>query len=77
MLPNLHERASDIAMELVSIATNPAYEDLREDMVTRVVQTNLIPRSVESHALALLTIQYLCVTVGVLADEVAGGVTNE
>lgn len=77
MLNNVHEHASEIAMELVTIATNPAYEDLREDMVNRVVQQQLTGRSIDTHALALLIIKHLCVTVQVLADEVAGGVTNE
>ena len=63
-------------MELVAIATNPAYEDLREDMVNRVVQQQLVGRSFETRALALLVIKYLCVTVQVLADEVTGGVAN-
>lgn len=68
---NIDEQAMELARELTLIATNYSYGDLRRDMVTHTLTRELDKQpSPWRSILAALTVQYLCIAIEALADEV-------
>ena len=74
---NVHSKAFKLSKELISIATNTTFEDLRTEMTTMQVMREFlaIGKDISEHdrlLIAVGVINNLLAAIEVFADEIAG-----